>query len=607
MSRRPQPDIPDQLYDQLDGPPRESSGPVPDLQADFPSLFAAAPVPLQTSKSGELAKKVAHSSGRNTQSGATWNNTGPVNLKEDFPSLPGSAPAQHTASAGPTPVRINNKPAKQQQKSAPVNKEEQFPGLPSSRKPLSAAIKPQPKPVISRPISAPVQVKSKQIEAAPKVRRAPAVDPFEDDYPTMDEPNINLSAFSRLTVKNSGQDFSYTSSETTSNIKTIDKAFLESQNKVATSSSSGKVNLLTDFPGLGRPEKKLDLGGGGKKNKNKNKKTNGINNNNYASQVRAEEPRLDKAGLSSICDFLGGTDKKVEKKVAEKKLVEKSKVKQKIPEEPKVKPIVSKVVHEEQVYRPSKEKIKESQEIKSNKSPAKKLVSSDDFPTLGGSGKKLGANFVRADDKLIKKPEVQSQWNKNNPVSPKETEAPEHWETIADKKSGPPGFSKGPPGFQETNGQKSKSKSPPGFGNKVLSGTSKNLSKFKYTPPADFQDRNVKLISTITNLIGGKSLEFGMFKDISGKFRAGNLTSESYFSQCRELVVSNKFNKFFPELLVLLPDIRKQQELFALYQNENSSNVSGLAECSTCYQITLLGEKTSHADTHEMDSDFPQL
>jgi len=49
------------------------------------------------------------------------------------------------------------------------------------------------------------------------------------------------------------------------------------------------------------------------------------------------------------------------------------------------------------------------------------------------------------------------------------------------------------------------------------------------------------------------------------------------------------------------------QELFALYQNENSSNVSGLAECSTCYQITLLGEKTSHADTHEMDSDFPQL
>merc|ERR1712106_818387 len=564
-------------------------------------------------RSGELARKVASSSGKNTsQFGPTWNNKGPVNLKEDFPSLPGSAPAPASATSGPTPARLLNKPAKQAPKPA-ASKGEEFPGLPMRSKPLSAAKTAKlSKPVISRPISAPVQVKSKQAEAAPKVRRAPAVDPFEDDYPTLDtEPSISLSAFSRMTVKNSGQDFSYTSSETTSNIKTIDKAFLESQNQVAKSSSSSKVNLTTDFPGLGKPEKKLDLSlasGSGKKNKNKNKKANAMNNNNYASSVKVES-RPEKASLSSICDFLGGTDKKPEKKVPEKKPVEKPKVQPKV-EEPKVKPIVSKIVPEDQVYRPSKEKKKETQENKSTKSN-KKSANNEDFPTLGGSGKKLGANFVRADDKLIKKPEVQSQWAKNNPINSKnskENEIPDDWETIADKqKSAPPGFSKGPPGFGDQNGQKSKAKTPPGFGPKIVSENSRNPSNYKYSPPLDFQERNVKLISTITSLIGGKSLEFGMFKDISGQFRAGKLSSDSYFSQCRELVVSHKFNKFFPELLVLLPDIKKQQELFVLYRTENKSNVTDLSMCSTCTQVTLVGESGRHAETHELDSDFPQL
>ena len=247
------------------------------------------------------------------------------------------------------------------------------------------------------------------------------------------------------------------------------------------------MNLTTDFPGLGKPEKKLDLSlaGSGKKNKNKNKKGNAMNNNNYASQVKVES-RPEKASLSSICDFLGGTDKKVEKKVPEKKPVEKPKVKPKV-EEPKVKPIVSKIVPEEHVYRPSKEKKKENQESKSIKSN-KNSASSEDFPTLGGAGKKLGANFVRADDKLIKKPEVQSQWAKNNPKNSKENEIPDSWETIPDQqRAAPPGFSKGPPGFGEQNGQKSKSKTPPGFGAKILSENSKNLSRFKYTPPLDFQ------------------------------------------------------------------------------------------------------------------------
>jgi len=594
---------PDQLYDQVDGPPRgDSQEQVPDLQADFPSLASAGPVPLQTSRSGELAKKVASSSGKNTsQFGpTTWKHQGPVNLVEDFPSLPGSSPTPASVPSGPTPARLLSKqPAKQ---SKPVAKVEEFPGLPVRSKPTPVT-KPA-KPVINRPISAPAQTKPKQPEP-PKVRKAPAVDPFEDDYPTLDQPNIPLSAFSRMTVKNSGQDFSYTSSETTSNIKTINKAFLESQTQATKTSSGGKMDLAADFPGLGKPEKKLDLSlavtGNSKNKKNKKK---GNNNNNYASHLKVE-PRMEKSSLSSICDFLGGTDKKVEKKEPKVTPVEKPKPQPKV-EEPKIKPLVSKVVPEDQVYRPSKEKKKELKDNKPSKSN-KSTIEKDEFPSLGGAGKKLGANFVKADEKLIKKPEIQSQWGKNNSRSSEENEIPDNWETVAEKqKSYPPGFAKGPPGFGEQNGHKVKSKTPPGFGAKILSEKPRNTN-FKYCPPADFQDRNVKLISTITNLIGGKSLEFGMFKDISGQFRAGKIGSQSYFSQCRELVVSHKFNKFFPELLVLLPDINKQQELFLIYHAENSSNVASLSECSTCGQVTLLRENEKHAETHLLDTDFPQL
>ena len=159
---------------------------------------------------------------------------------------------------------------------------------------------------------------------------------------------------------------------------------------------------------------------------------------------------------------------------------------------------------EEQQQEKKKEQ-KENKSIKSNKSTS----NIDEFPTLGGSGKKLGANFVKADDKLIKKPETQSQWGKKNTTITKksdENEVPDNWESIADKqKSSPPGFSKGPPGFGEQNGQKSKAKTPPGFGPKILTENPKNTN-FKYCPPADFQVRPTGHFNVFTHdfVIGQK-------------------------------------------------------------------------------------------------------
>ena len=53
--------------------------------------------------------------------------------------------------------------------------------------------------------------------------------------------------------------------------------------------------------------------------------------------------------------------------------------------------------------------------VQENKHPAASAPQEEDFPTLGGSKKKLGATFIKAEDKLVKKAPVKSQWA-NSPI-----------------------------------------------------------------------------------------------------------------------------------------------------------------------------------------------
>merc|ERR1712105_258847 len=109
-------------------------------------------------------------------------------------------------------------------------------------------------------------------------------------------------------------------------------------------------------------------------------------------------------------------------------------------------------------------------------------------------------------------------------------------------------------------------------------------------------------------LVGGKSLEFKTFKEISGQFRRGQLKSDSYFTQCRALVSKHNFDKFFPELVVLLPDISMQGELLELYLMSEGPAASLLRQCSVCQQVSLAGEESEqHSKTHNLDQDFPRL
>jgi len=547
---------------------------VPDLRADFPTLGGmVVPAELPSSRPAPAP-----------QSWSTRGGGAPTNFNEEFPSLGGvpaptpAAPPPSVAAAGST----RPAPQQQQQMKRPV---EEFPGLPTTRKPLSLG--PARPAAVARPAPAagPAPALVRQAQPAAKPRKT-FKDPFdEDDYPSLGEEPSNLSNSSKKIVKNSGQDFNYSSTEHKSNITTIDKSFLESQKPISNSSGSSKVNLTADaFPGLGKPERPLDLGkNNSKKTKKQKKASTTLNNNNvkYAGDAAAGTA---KSGLSGICSFLGGSqpDSKASPPPPATAVTENVRIKEKITEERKVQPIVNKKSDSAEIFRPSK--VKKSSGIlnQANHTEIRKTeLLTEDFPSLGNSKKKLGANFVQANDKLVKNKENKSQWTAEQKVG----------RVSEVKSSGAP-----PPGFSQP---KLKHKTPPGF--------SRSQNNYKFSAPDQFQQRNVKLITTITGLIGGKSLEFGMFKDISGQFRAGKLSSASYFSRCTELVENNKFNQFFPELVVLLPDIEKQVELYELYKREGWSEAGRLACCPTCSQVTLTMELQQHAVSHEKDTEYPQL
>lgn len=48
------------------------------------------------------------------------------------------------------------------------------------------------------------------------------------------------------------------------------------------------------------------------------------------------------------------------------------------------------------------------------------------------------------------------------------------------------------------------------------------------------------------------------FRNISKMFRSGASNARAYYEHC-EIVLGERFESIFPELLVLLPDISKQQ------------------------------------------------
>ncbi|XP_070779269.1 E3 ubiquitin-protein ligase ZNF598 isoform X2 [Enoplosus armatus] len=162
------------------------------------------------------------------------------------------------------------------------------------------------------------------------------------------------------------------------------------------------------------------------------------------------------------------------------------------------------------------------------------------------------------------------------------------------------------------------------------------VSSSGYLVPDDFHQRNLELIQSIRKYLHNDESKFNEFKNYSTQFRQGVISAAQYHRSCKDLLGDN-FNCIFNELLVLLPDTGKQQELLTAHgdckalekqsgagggkKNKNKKNawqtpatVANAAAdldcqvCPTCRQVLAPKDFTSHKTLHTRDSEeFPSL
>ncbi|KAL1780065.1 zinc finger protein 598 [Sigmodon hispidus] len=150
-----------------------------------------------------------------------------------------------------------------------------------------------------------------------------------------------------------------------------------------------------------------------------------------------------------------------------------------------------------------------------------------------------------------------------------------------------------------------------------------------YLIPENFRERNLQLIQSIKDFLQSDESCFSKFKSHSGEFRQGMISAAQYYKSCRDLLGEN-FQKIFSELLALLPDTAKQQELLSAHADfcsrekppnskskKNKKNVwqTGTQQlgldcsvCPTCQQVLAHGDISSHQALHAArDDEFPSL
>ncbi|XP_024128436.1 E3 ubiquitin-protein ligase ZNF598 [Oryzias melastigma] len=167
----------------------------------------------------------------------------------------------------------------------------------------------------------------------------------------------------------------------------------------------------------------------------------------------------------------------------------------------------------------------------------------------------------------------------------------------------------------------------------AVNGPPKVLSS-GYLVPGDFQQRNLELIQSIKKYLNNDESQFNQFKNFSAQFRQSVISAAQYHRSCKDLLGDN-FNRIFNELLVLLPDTTKQQELLTAHadcraverqagggrKNRNRNNAWQTAPsaantavdldcqvCPTCRQVLAPKDFNSHKTLHITENEeFPSL
>ena len=173
-------------------------------------------------------------------------------------------------------------------------------------------------------------------------------------------------------------------------------------------------------------------------------------------------------------------------------------------------------------------------------------------------------------------------------------------------------------------------------GNEVIladtTGSDSTQNTVSYVSPNNFEERNLTLFQEVVDLLHRDQQKFSAFKKISDEFRKGDIRAEDYYKKCLELFDSRtSFHKIFLELIALLPNVRKQNELLAAHEknlrltrgaipkrtrsdhhHSNSSSTGvwivrtgtsiedGLLVCPKCQQVLAKKDGPEHMSSHSL-------
>ncbi|KAB0401468.1 hypothetical protein E2I00_009252, partial [Balaenoptera physalus] len=132
-----------------------------------------------------------------------------------------------------------------------------------------------------------------------------------------------------------------------------------------------------------------------------------------------------------------------------------------------------------------------------------------------------------------------------------------------------------------------------------------------YLVPENFRERNLQLIQSIKDFLQSDEACFSKFKSHSGQFRQGVISAAQYYKSCRDLLGEN-FQKIFNELLVLLPDTAKQQELLSAHTDfrgrERPPSTKAKKNKKSAWQASTQQAGLDCCALHAArDDDFPSL
>ncbi|KAG4078768.1 hypothetical protein HA402_015358 [Bradysia odoriphaga] len=246
---------------------------------------------------------------------------------------------------------------------------------------------------------------------------------------------------------------------------------------------------------------------------------------------------------------------------------------------------------------------------KSSKTTVPAFSSTNNFPSLSANDSKYKEN--NNNNMAISFIDIMK--NAKDPVS----------EADSSKTAPPPGFDKS---------RKKPTQPPPGFNSVTLNSVVKPTNNLTFTsslgesysilpthhylPPKNSTKRNKALFAHFQENEQPETVE--QFKEISKMFISGSYHALPYYEHCK-FALKEKFDVIFPELLVLLPDISKQQELYLVHsqQQQSSGNKnkkptkknqnSSLEVCATCKQVLISSDLSSHLQSHSLENNFPKL